>query len=163
MGIVRLPVVQIATISPTDGTLTPVSQTSGGPIAMIVAVSGAPYRLIGFSIGLYPSYGTTGNNGIPSNWTDGRVKVPLQVTILPSYSPLARGELELLYVNTWTPPKVSNATNIVAYAKLEGVIYPGVAQVYVVFSLPNTAVFVASSTKSAALIVEEYNDRDGEH
>jgi hypothetical protein len=159
MAIVRLPIVDLGTIN-SSGQFVQSKVVTGGLVAFIVAVSGTPYRLIGFSIGMYPS-GGSGGAGL-STWTDGKMKVPLQITVPPNYSPLAKGELEVMFVNTATPPTIALATGIIGYAELHGVIYPNVSQIFILVNLPNTTSFQLGTTNTAALIVEDYQEGDHE-
>jgi hypothetical protein len=137
-----------------------VQSLTGGLIAMVFAVSGKPYRLKGFSAGLF-SGGGAGGAGL-STWTDGVVKVPIQILVPPSFDPIAKGILELFYVQENSPPTIALSGPITAYAELRGVIYPNVSQVVAMFNLPNTATFTIGGASQAALIVEDYQEGDRE-
>jgi hypothetical protein len=156
MAIIRLPIVELSTISPSPPYLRPVQSLTGGLIAMLFAVSGKPYRLVGFNAGL--NAGNASSGAGPTTWLDGYVKVPIQILVPPTFDPIAKGILELAYLNGGPPPTISVPGAITAYAELHGVIYPGVSQVVAAFNLPNTATFTMGSVNQAALIVEDYQE-----
>jgi hypothetical protein len=161
MSIIKLPIVQLARIGPTSPFLTPVQTVTGGLTAMVFSVPGKPYKLVGFSAGLFSGAGVSGA-GL-STWTDGIVRVPIQILVPPTFDPIARGVLELFYVQENSPPTIALSGPITAYAELRGVIYPGVSQVVAAFNLPNTATFTLGAASQAALIVEDFQERDQWH
>lgn len=122
---------------------------------MVFAVSGKPYKLVGFSAGMNSGGASIGAG--PTTWTDGVVKMPIQILVPPSFDPIAKGILELFYVQENKPPTIGLSGPITAYAPLEGVIYPGVSQVVTAFYMPNTASFTIG-VNNAALIVEDYQE-----
>ena len=152
MAIVRLPIVELSRISSNYPFLSPIQNVTGGLVAMIFAVSGKPYKLVGFSAGM-----NAGNGGGSTTWLDGVVKMPIQILVPPSFDPIADGILELFFVQERSPPSIGASMPITAYAKLRGVIYPNVSQVVAMFNLPNTASFTIG-VNDAALIVEDYQE-----
>jgi hypothetical protein len=121
---------------------------------MVISTPQKAYRVIGFTIGLnsIPKGGGTGAG--PTVWTDGRIRVPIQIQTLPSVNPLAQGELELFFAQYNPSPTQAMAAGVLGYAVLHGVIYPNVGRLIAEFNLPNTVTFTMGKT-NAALIVED--------
>jgi hypothetical protein len=158
MSIIKLPIVQLARFSSSPPFLSSVQSVTGGLVAMVFSVPSKPYRLLGFSAGLYSGAGISGA-GL-TTWTDGIVRVPIQILVPPTFDPLAKGTLEIFYPQSNSPPTIALSGPMTAYAELRGSIYPGVTQVVAMFVLPNTATFTLGAATQAALIVEDIQERD---
>jgi hypothetical protein len=130
--------------------IVPVQSIMGGTAVIVFSLSGMPYKLIGFTAGFFPTRGAAGAG--PTSLSDGRVKVPCQIVVPPSYDPIVYGELELLYFQQNAPPTIAIAAGILGYAKLDGVIPPGISVINLIFSFPNDAELQANGSNPTLIL-----------
>jgi hypothetical protein len=155
MPIIKLPAVAVSPLQPGQPYVSPKQSVAGGLIAMLFSLPGQA-KLIGFSANFYANnVGTVvaGN----SIFTDGIVRMPIQILVLPSLDPIASGILQLFFENEGSPGEVTFANLITGYAELRGFIYAGVNQAIAVFNMPNTLSFNITQNL-ASLIVESLGD-----
>jgi hypothetical protein len=153
MSVIKLPAVAVSILQSSPPYISPKTTVAGGLIAMLFNLSGKAYKLIGFGANF--SSNITGSGpviGGNSTSTDGVVRMPIQILILPSLDPIASGILELYFLQNGTSGP-GPAFTITGNAELRGFIIPGITQAIAVFNIPNTVSF-SIVENIASLIVE---------
>jgi len=155
MSLMNVPAVAVSNLYPSPPYVMPEISIAGGIIGMLFSVPSRYYKLVGFSASFASNNGGTGGGGV-SSYTDGIVRMPIQILVLPSLNPVASGILHLLFEQDGYPGHIQLANSVTGYAQLKGMIYPGVTQILAVFVIPNTVAFnITENLASLILETEE--------